>query len=60
MSQDEFTKLFRYIEEMRTEMSGRFDTHDTRFDDLTAAVAELGGQIKDYHQEMLMLAHKVD
>lgn len=60
MAQDEFTKLFKYMQEMRSEMNSRFDSHDVRFDDLTAAVAELGGQLKDYHQEMLMLAHKVD
>jgi hypothetical protein len=38
----------------------KLEDHDTRFDDVIGAVAELGGQIKDYHQEMLMLARKVD
>ena len=60
MNQDEFTKLFKYMQDMREEINGRFTTHDKRFDDVTAAVAELGGQLRDYHQELLMMAHKVD
>lgn len=60
MSKDEFAKLFNYMEK-------RFDAVDKRFDeaakdraDIRSAIAELGVLIRDYHQEMLMLAHKVD
>jgi uncharacterized coiled-coil DUF342 family protein len=28
--------------------------------DIHGAVSDLGGEIKDYHQEMIMLARKVD
>ena len=38
----------------------RFNTQDKKMDELTGAVAELGGQLKDYHQELVMLARKVD
>ncbi len=60
MSQDEFTKLFKYIEEMRSEINSRFDAQDAKITDLRSAVAELAASLKDYHEEMLLLAHKVD
>ncbi len=60
MSQDEFTKLFKHMEKMRSEMNSRFDIQDKKIDELTGAIAELGGQLRDYHQEMIMLARKVD
>lgn len=60
MSQDEFTKLFKYIEAFRRDVDKRFDGVDTEIRDLKGAVADLGGQIRDYHQEMIMLARKVD
>lgn len=60
MSKDEFTKLFKYVEK-------RFDQMDDKLEDATAdraeikaSVVELGVQLKDYHQELVMLAHKVD
>ncbi len=60
MSKEEFTKLFRYIEEFRKEVSSHFtdvdkhfNTVDTRFDQQTKLIT-------DYHQEVLALSHKVD
>ncbi len=35
MSEDQFTKLFLYMQEFRQEVDGRFNEHDKRFDDLT-------------------------
>ena len=60
MSQDEFTKLFKYMQEFRSEVTARFDKNDRDHGEIHAAIAELGGQVRDYHQEMLMMAHKVD
>jgi hypothetical protein len=60
MSQDEFTKLFKYIERRFNQVDQRFDKVDEEIGDLKLAVGELAGQIKDYHQEMVMLARKVD
>jgi chromosome segregation ATPase len=60
MSEDQFTKLFKYMQKEFTHVNGRFDKQDEKIDDLTGAVAELGGQLKDYHQELVMLARKVD
>jgi len=35
MSEDQFTKLFKYMQEFRHEVDDRFTQHDKRFDDLT-------------------------
>jgi uncharacterized coiled-coil protein SlyX len=60
MSHDEFTKLFKSMEKGFGDMERRFDAQDAKIDDLSGAVAELGGQLRDYHQEMILLARKVD
>jgi hypothetical protein len=60
MSDDQFTKLFKYMEKQFDAVGKRFDTVDTEIADLKGAVAELGGQLRDYHQEMIMLTRKVD
>lgn len=60
MSQDEFTKLFKYMQEMRLEMNDRFEVQDKKIDNLTGAVAVLAAQIREYHQEMIFLTHKVE
>jgi uncharacterized coiled-coil DUF342 family protein len=60
MSKDEFTKLYNYMEKRFADMDKRFDEAAEDRADIRGAVAELGGQIKDYHQEMIMLARKVD
>lgn len=58
MSEDQFTKLFKYMQSMEKRIDVRFDKQDKEIADLKGAVAELGGQIRDYHQEMIMLARK--
>ena len=60
MSQDEFTKLFKYLEDFRAEVNGRFDENRKAHDDIRGAVAELGGELKDYHAELPALGNKVD
>lgn len=60
MKQDEFTKLFKYIEEFRDEFRQHTENSKREHADIRGAVGELAGLIKDYQQEMLMLAHKVD
>lgn len=57
---DEFTKLFKYMEKRFDGVEKKLEEHDARFDEVTGAIAELGGLIRDYHQEMIMLARKVD
>ena len=60
MSDDQLTKLFKYMEKRFDAVDKRFDTQDKKSDELVGAIAELGGQLRDYHQEMIMIARKVD
>lgn len=60
MSDDQFNKLFKYMQKEFSHVNKRFDMQDEKINDLTGAVAELGGQLRDYHQEFLMLGRKVD
>ena len=51
MSQDEFTKLFKYVQEMREEMNARFDETASKkqVDKLTGIVDGLTKLLTDYH-----------
>jgi uncharacterized coiled-coil protein SlyX len=60
MNDDQFTKLFKYMEKRFNDVDKRFDMQDEKIEDLRGAVAELSGQIKDYHVEMIMLTRKFD
>lgn len=60
MGEDEFTRLFQYIQTEFKKVEDRFDGMDTRFDTLTNAVDAFAKQNETYMQEMLALAHKVD
>lgn len=60
MSEDQFTKLFKYVEEMRSEMNERFDSVDKETGDIRGAVGELTAQVRDYHNESIFLGRHVD
>jgi uncharacterized coiled-coil DUF342 family protein len=60
MSDDQFMKLFKYIEEFRGEVKERFDENSREHADSRGAVAELSAQVRDYHHEMVILPHQVD
>lgn len=60
MSNDEFTKLFKYMEKRFDAVDKHFEKTHREIADTRGAIGELAGQIKDYHQEMIMLARKVD
>jgi hypothetical protein len=47
--EDEFTKLFKYMQDMRSDMDKRFEEAAKDRADIRAAIAELGAQIRDYH-----------
>lgn len=60
MSDDQFTKLFNYVEQ-------RFDKVDEKFEearrdraDIRGAVAELSAQVRDYHTETILLTRQLD
>jgi uncharacterized coiled-coil protein SlyX len=60
MSDDQFTKLFKYMEQRFDGMDKRFDAQDKKIADLTGAIAELSAQVRDYHNETIILTHQVD
>ena len=60
MSEDQFTKLFKYIEQMRTDMNQSFEVARSERKDIRAAVAELSAQVRDYHNESILLNRQVD
>lgn len=45
MSQDEFTKLFKYIQEFRGDVDKRFNDMESDIREVKLAVGELAGQI---------------
>jgi len=62
MSDDQFTKLFKYMEEMRQEMNERFDNTATKadVDELRDTVIDFATHLDDYAQEMAAMSHKID
>ncbi len=60
MSEDQFTKLFSFVQEMRTEMNERFDQASHRSDDIGGVLGELSAQVRDYHSESIFLNNHVD
>ena len=52
MSDDQFTKLFKYIQEFRTEVNQRFTDVDARIDRLTNTLDNFVKRLDDYEIEM--------
>lgn len=62
MSQDEFTKLFKYMQQEFAAVHTQLEQTSTKedLDRLTNAVDAFAKQSETYMQEMLALSHKVD
>lgn len=60
MSEDQFTKLFKYVQDMRSEINERFTDTNKRVDEVGYAVDELAAQVRDYHNESIFPKHHVD
>lgn len=60
MSDDQFTKLFQYVEKRFSDMDTKFEEVRQDQADVRAAIAELSSQVRDYHNETLILTHQVD
>ncbi len=60
MSEDQFTKLFKYVEEFRNDVNKRFDEARADRADIRGAIAELSAQVRDYHNEMKFMSHQMD
>jgi hypothetical protein len=60
MSEDQFTKLFKYIEEFHADVDKRFTDLDSDVADLKGALGELSAQVRDYHNKMMIGFHQFD
>lgn len=60
MSDDQFTKLFRYIEEFRADVDKRFEAASQDRADIRGAIGELSAQVRDYHNEMTLSSRQLD
>jgi len=62
MSQDEFTKLFKYMQREFKRVNDRLDqmVTKTEFEPYVNAVDAFAKQTEIYYHEMLALGHKVD
>ena len=60
MSDDQFTKLFRYVERRFDGMDKKFEEASTDRADIRGAIAELSAQVRDYHNEMKFMSHQID
>ncbi|HEY4160482.1 MAG TPA: hypothetical protein VGM08_00290 [Candidatus Saccharimonadales bacterium] len=57
MSEDQFTKLFKYIEQRFDGVERRQEKEHEEHVDIRGAIGELGAQIRDHHHEMIFLSH---
>ena len=60
MSEDQFTKLFKYIEEFKADVNKRFEEAAVDRADIRGAITELSAQVRDYHNEMKFMSHQMD
>ena len=60
MSEDQFTKMFKYMEEFRKDVNKRFEEAKADRADIRGAIAELSAQVRDYHNEMKFMSHQMD
>lgn len=59
MSEDQFTKLFTYMQKGFADVDKRFEAVDRRFDHLTSLIDGYAGKIDTYAQEMAFMDHKI-
>lgn len=60
MSDNQFSKIYRYIQEQFKNIDNRFDSVDNRFDLLTSVIHGYAGKIDVYAQEMAAMEHKIN
>jgi uncharacterized coiled-coil DUF342 family protein len=59
MSEDQFTKLFKYVEKQFKEMNQKFEEASKDRADIRGAIGELSAQVRDYHNEMTFSSHQL-
>ncbi len=56
----DFKPLIEYLDEKFGESDKRFEAIEGRLTNLETAVANLAAQVKTYHEEMIILTHRVE
>lgn len=52
MDDDQFTKLFKYIEDFRSEVNDRLDSFDDKIDRLTSTLDKFAKRLDDHEIEL--------
>lgn len=60
MSDDQFTKLFKYVEKRFDDMNKKFEEASADRADIRGAIGELSAQVRNYHNEMIITSHQMD
>lgn len=60
MSEDQFTKLFKYMEQRFNGVDKKFEGVNHELADIRGAVGELGVQVRDLRDELAFSTHGVD
>jgi site-specific recombinase len=59
MSADEFTKLFKYMEERFDQIDKKFEASDMRFDQVMGAIDALSKRQEINDEERLVMGHQL-
>lgn len=60
MSEDQFTKLFKYMEKCFDIVDDKFEKAVNDRADIRSAIGKLSAQVLDYHNEMKFMSHQID
>jgi uncharacterized coiled-coil DUF342 family protein len=60
MSDDQFSKLFKYVQKRFDDVDKKFDDAHQDRADIRGAIGELSAQVKDYHNEMTFSSHQLN
>ena len=60
MSDDQFTKLFKYIQDFKQDVDTKFEEVKRDQADIRAAIGELSAQVRDYHNEMTLSSNQLN
>lgn len=60
MTQDQFTKLFTYMEDFRADVDRRFDRVDQKFDQVYVILDGFAGRLDIFNTELAALTSKTD
>ena len=60
MSEDQFMRLFKYVQKRFDAIDKQFETNHREHVDIRGAIGELSAQVRDYHNEVLMISRQLD